>query len=308
MATNKKYYWLKLKDGFFTDKKIKKLRKIAGGDTYTIIYLKMQLLSLKNDGFIMFDDLESEFYEEIALEIDEDEENVKITLMYLLKVGLVEEVNEKSLAMIETIDNIGRESDSAKRVRALRERQKESKALQCNVTEVTSNTEIELEKEKELELEKELDNKKVSKPKSNNNMPEEMIELIMNYLNEKLQSRYSKSDTTVGLLNTLYKKHKDISVYQFVIDNKYNEWINDEEMVKYLRPSTLFAKSKFESYMEQMVINQPKPPKNSYNGNQRQLNPWEVAAYGQEPGRTSYDDDRSIVQQQIKIEQPKFNI
>ena len=44
--TTKKYYWLKLNEGFFRDKKIKKLRKIAGGDTYTVIYLKMQLLSL----------------------------------------------------------------------------------------------------------------------------------------------------------------------------------------------------------------------------------------------------------------------
>lgn len=36
----KKYYWLKMTDQFFEDKAIKKLRKIAGGDTYTIIYKK----------------------------------------------------------------------------------------------------------------------------------------------------------------------------------------------------------------------------------------------------------------------------
>lgn len=47
MAENKRYYWLKLMDDFFDSKRIKKLRKMAGGDTYTIIYLKMQLLSLK---------------------------------------------------------------------------------------------------------------------------------------------------------------------------------------------------------------------------------------------------------------------
>ena len=39
---NRRYYWLKLKDDFFKDKKIKKLRQLAGGDTYTIIYLKLQ--------------------------------------------------------------------------------------------------------------------------------------------------------------------------------------------------------------------------------------------------------------------------
>lgn len=43
----KRYYWLKLPDGFFRQKAIKKLRKIAGGDTYTIIYLKMLLVAMK---------------------------------------------------------------------------------------------------------------------------------------------------------------------------------------------------------------------------------------------------------------------
>ena len=30
----KKYYWLRLKDDWFNSKVIKKLRKIAGGDTW----------------------------------------------------------------------------------------------------------------------------------------------------------------------------------------------------------------------------------------------------------------------------------
>ena len=46
MSENR-YYWLKLKDDFFTSKRIKKLRNLAGGDTLTIIYLKMQLKSIK---------------------------------------------------------------------------------------------------------------------------------------------------------------------------------------------------------------------------------------------------------------------
>ena len=45
---NKKYYWLKLDRHFFGNARIKKLRKLAGGDTYTIIYLKLLLLMLKH--------------------------------------------------------------------------------------------------------------------------------------------------------------------------------------------------------------------------------------------------------------------
>ena len=58
---SKRYYWLKLQKDFFTQPKIKKLRKIAGGDTYTIIYLKMQLLSLNNGGKLFFEGIEENF-------------------------------------------------------------------------------------------------------------------------------------------------------------------------------------------------------------------------------------------------------
>jgi predicted phage replisome organizer len=66
----KVYYWLKLNKDFFKGKEIKKLRKIAGGDTYTIIYLKLQLLSLKDEGKLYFDGIEETFAEELALELD----------------------------------------------------------------------------------------------------------------------------------------------------------------------------------------------------------------------------------------------
>ena len=73
----KRYYWLKLPDDFFRQKPIKKLRKIAGGDTYTIIYLKMLLIAMKHDGRLYFEGVEDNFYEELALELDEEAENVQ---------------------------------------------------------------------------------------------------------------------------------------------------------------------------------------------------------------------------------------
>ena len=58
MSECKRYYWLRLHDDFFDSKRIKKLRRMAGGDTYTIIYLKMQLLAMKTDGIIKWTGLE----------------------------------------------------------------------------------------------------------------------------------------------------------------------------------------------------------------------------------------------------------
>lgn len=158
-TTNKKYYWLKLKEDFFRDKRIKKLRRIAGGDTYTVIYLKLQLLSLKNNGALIYEGVEPTFEEEMALDIDEDLDNVKITIAFLKQNGLLDETDQDHYVMTETIQCIGSESTSAARVRKHREQQK-LKALQCNTGVTASNIEIEKEKEKDLELDLELNKDK----------------------------------------------------------------------------------------------------------------------------------------------------
>ena len=38
--SEKKYYWMKFQREFFKSLRIKKLRRLAGGDTYTIIFLR----------------------------------------------------------------------------------------------------------------------------------------------------------------------------------------------------------------------------------------------------------------------------
>ena len=117
MGENKRYYWLKLKKDFFDSKEMKKLRKLAGGDTFTIIYLKMQLLSLADEGKLYFDGVEDSFAEEIALQIDEDPENVKVTILYLQKVGLVEMQADNELFLSEVPYMTGSETDKAEYMR-----------------------------------------------------------------------------------------------------------------------------------------------------------------------------------------------
>jgi predicted phage replisome organizer len=160
----KKYYWLKLKNDFFTSKAIKKLRKTAGGDTFVIIYLKMQLLSLQNEGKIFYDGIEEDFASEIALTLDEDPENVKLTMAFLQNHGLLEcnEVNECFLTKVPEIT--GKESDSAQRMRKHRIEKSShcdtnvtNVMLQCNTDVTKCDTEIEIEKETEKEIEIERD-------------------------------------------------------------------------------------------------------------------------------------------------------
>lgn len=119
----KRYYWLKLPEDFFRQKPIKKLRKIAGGDTYTIIYLKMLLIAMKEDGKLYFEGVEDDFYEELSLELDEDSENVKVTVLFLIRQGLMELIDETEYRLTECEKMVGSESASAERMRRMREKQ-----------------------------------------------------------------------------------------------------------------------------------------------------------------------------------------
>ena len=146
----KRYYWLKLQDDFFKSKRIKKLRKIAGGDTYTIIYLKMQLLAMKNGGVLEYTGLEPSFAEELALDLDEEAENVGVTINFLLSCGLLETSDNREYFVPYAVLNTGSEGASAKRVREHRER----KALQCNAAVTPTKQDGNGEKEKIEDTEK----------------------------------------------------------------------------------------------------------------------------------------------------------
>lgn len=162
----KKYYWLKLEQNYLTSPKIKKLRKIAGGDTYTIIYLKMQLLSIEKGGIIDYEGIEPTFEEELSLILDEEVDNVKVTLSFLASQGLIYSSDDNSFLLPEAADRIGTESESKARVQAYRERQKGLKSVTCNknVTECNasvteSNTDIDID----IDIEKEKESNKPAK-------------------------------------------------------------------------------------------------------------------------------------------------
>lgn len=156
MANEKRYYWLKFREDFFSSMRIKKLRKMAGGDTYIIIYLKMQLKALKTGGVLEFKGVEQDFADEIALDIDEEPDNVRIVLSFLMTYGLCECSDNIHYFLPFVEENTGSETASTQRSRAFRERQK---VLQCNAsaTEVKRIGNAEKEIEKEIDIEKETD-------------------------------------------------------------------------------------------------------------------------------------------------------
>lgn len=126
MGTSKRrFFWLKLKNDFFDAKEIKKLRRIAGGDTFTIIYLKMLLKSITNEGRLYFEGVEDNFIEELALDIDEEVDNVKVTVLFLQKQGLLLTCDDVEYTLPQAVENVGSEGVSAERMRRMRQSEKQ---------------------------------------------------------------------------------------------------------------------------------------------------------------------------------------
>ena len=275
----KRYYFLKLPDDFFQSLKIKKLRKIAGGDTYTIIYLKMQLLSLKDGGRLFYEGVEGSIAEELALVLDEDVDNVKMTLAFLTANGLIEQAgSDDEFVLPEAATSLVSEGSSAERVRRFRENQRKSlpnpdDALHCNapVTDLkrTCNVDIDIDKEieKERELEEERDKEKRKEKEKKNDEPKgsvtngyiQPVTEIVDYMNQKLGTHYKpKSQGTQKHIVARLKEGFTFEDFKTVIDKKSDQWLNSE-MAKYLRPETLFG-TKFEGYLNERVKETPKMP------------------------------------------------
>jgi len=101
---------------------------------------------------------------------------------------------------------------------------------------------------------------------------------VLNYLSEKTDVKYNipkevgalKKYKNYTLILEILKDGNDPEALMSVIDSKYNEWISDEKMCKYLVPSTLFRKSNFEKYLTQSQIKSVKTLKNELNNSEQQ--------------------------------------
>lgn len=246
MGKDKKYYWLKLKTNFFDSKEMLRLRSIAGGDTYTIIYLKMLLLSLKTGGLLEYDGIDATQDEEIALLLRENLDNVKLTIAFLKRVGLLEMVNKNDFFLNQVPTLTGGETQGAERQRRHREN---VKALQCHA-DVTPSSQNHNARDKSIEKEKE---NKSKKDKTYSPSLPSVAEDIVTFLNSTVGSNYkSTTGKTRKLIAARLAEGFTLEDFKTVITKKAKEW-QGTDMAQYLRPETLFG-TKFEGYLNQPEV------------------------------------------------------
>lgn len=239
VTENRRYYWLQLKDDFFNSKEMKLMRKLPGGEEITIIYLKMMLASLAEQGKLYFEGLAEDLAEELSLLIDEDPEAIRLTLMFLTKKKLLTTSDNYQFNLEQVPEMVGSETASTRRSRKHRENQK---ALQCNTTATKGNGDIDID----IDIDKE--------QKAQSDVYDEIIK----YLNDKTGSHFKPtSKSTQRLINGRLSENYTIEDFKYVIDVKTNEWKDNTKMSKYLTPDTLFNASKFEKYRNQQMPKQP---------------------------------------------------
>jgi predicted phage replisome organizer len=251
----KKYYWLKLQDNFMNSKEIKKLRRIAGGDTYTCIYLKILLLSIKTEGKIIFEGIEENFVDELSLEIDESVENIKMTLLYLEKHNLIENISEYEYILKYTENNIGSISSVADRVKKHRENKKmlqcntnllqsNVKTLQCNVDVTACNTCNTEKRREEKREEKREEREKETHTFLNNFFKEEVLPKYFN--------QYGFSKITIEELETIYEDKENFLI---AIENYKDKTIQNNTPEKYIYNFSTFC-NVYKDYIEVIEVKQ----------------------------------------------------
>lgn len=76
---------------------------------------------------------------------------------------------------------------------------------------------------------------------------------VLNFLNAKTGRTYRAVDTNLGFIIARLESGATVEDCRAIIAKKYREWKDDSKMDLYLRPATLFNKTKFEQYLGELL-------------------------------------------------------
>lgn len=261
---------------------------MPGGYTMTVIYMRMMLESLESDCILYYEGYFETLKEELALKLDVSEDDISMTIAYFTQCGLIQIDEDKNAELTQAKALVQQETNHAAYMRSYRKEQQEKEKnltlLSNNLTTLsTCKTEKEIDKELELELELKLDKEYIVEQNSPAEQSSEYIfpewldensikdlEKTKNkelwipivYLNQVANKRYKFVDKTKKFLLARFNEGYTLEDFKQVIDVKTEEWKDNPEFFKYLRPETLFG-SKFDSYLNQKPkISKSKPDNN----------------------------------------------
>ncbi|MFT8728615.1 MAG: phage replisome organizer N-terminal domain-containing protein [Oenococcus oeni] len=235
---DKKYYWLKMQEGFFDQKEIKALRHVAGGDTFTIIYLEMMLKSLSNNGILFFEGIGKDFADEVALDIGEDINNVRITINFLKVKGLLYSGTEDEYELSKVKTLTGSETPQAERMRRLREKRHLSSIYKGKDVTLLPASDTDIDIDKEIDTDKDIMS---GKPDLSISANLTIAKKALNYFNQQSNRKFNllAKKNTKPIIARL-KEGFTPEDLKTVIDRACSHWKGKAEYEQFLRPETIF--------------------------------------------------------------------
>lgn len=228
-----KFYWLQLKEDFFETDAIEWLEEQQpNGRDYAYFYLKLCLKSLKSNGILIRNvgNILIPYDNKKLAELTKiDFDTVCVAMELLKKIGLVEVLENGEIYITQLEKLIGSTSKGA-----LKKQQQRLISGQ-KVDKCPPKIKIELKDKNKI--------KDKDRDKYKN---------IIDYLNLKTKKNFKYTQSNIAKIKARLNDGFTIEDFKEVIDKKCIDWLNDNEMNKYLRPETLFG-TKFESYLNQPI-------------------------------------------------------
>ncbi|HEU9395029.1 Phage replication protein [Streptococcus pneumoniae] len=268
MAKTKIYFWLKVDKKFFDNLFIKRLKKMPGGYTMTVIYIRLMLESLEDDCILYYEGYFDSLVQELALKLDVSEDDINMTLAYFTKCGLIQIDDDGHATLSQAKAMVESETNWAKYKRDQRKNSQDIPKLENVQSKETFSNSCPTEIEKENRVNSESNNLYLDNILSGNPdfafptwLEETAIKdlektkhkelwIPIAYLNQVANKRYKFVDKTKRLLLARFKEGYTLEDFKQVIDIKTAEWKDSPEFSKYLRPETLFG-TKFDGYLNQ---------------------------------------------------------
>ena len=240
--------WIKVYTDMVSNKKIKRIRTLPEGNNIILIwvFLLAQAGESNKNGALYLTDTIPFRPEDLAIEFDFETTVINLALITLEKFSMIEVFDEviyiKNWGEYQNIDGLEKIREQT-RLRVSNHREKQKQLTECNVTgnvTVTLGNAIDIDKELDEEIDKD-------------NIP--YVEIIK-YLNDESGSKYrSNSSKTRSLIKARWNDGFRLDDFKDVINKKVADWSRNPDMVKFLRPETLFG-SKFEGYLNEKIIAQ----------------------------------------------------
>jgi len=243
----KRFYWIKLMDSFFDDDRIKLLEEMDNGKDYVIFLLKLRLKSINHKGLVGME-LNGTLYpyneKMLATITNTNIDIVRSAVSAFQKLGLATKLDDGMLYMEQVEELLGSETDSAQRMRRLREKEKsnELSASQCdvNVRELPSQSDVEIasqcdrdidididkdiEKDKDTEKEKTFTQKQVLQRENGKPPYDKILEYYHSILPE-LPRVAKLTDKRKKMINARWKEYNTldfwIEFFNHVRDSKF---------------------------------------------------------------------------------------